>query len=293
MSITIFTPTYNRAHTLGRLYHSLVKQTCNNFKWLIIDDGSTDNTKELIDTWKQEKKINIKYYKQKNQGKSMAHNKGVEMTSTNLFTCVDSDDFLHKEAVERILKLWEKESSSDTVGILAYCAYSSGERITKIKNNKIQQFKLKDAYRKHGLTGDTMLIYKHSIISNFKFPKFEYEKFVPESYLYDLIDQEGDLILLDQPLYYVEYLDDGYSNNMAKIILDNPNGYIAYINQRLKMEKSLKYKSLDTIRYVAISIASNKENIISDAIYPRLTRLLYSFGYMFYVIRYKKYNYIK
>ena len=103
-TLTIFTPAYNRAHTIGRTYASLCRQTCKDFCWLIVDDGSTDNTKELIDQWIKEGKINIRYIYQQNQGMHGAHNTAYRNIDTTLNTCIDSDDYMPDDAVEKMLR---------------------------------------------------------------------------------------------------------------------------------------------------------------------------------------------
>ena len=116
--ITVFTPTYNRAYILPRLYKSLLRQTNKQFEWIIVDDGSTDNTEEKVNNWIKENKIKIKYYKQENQGKMIAHNKGVEKSEGELFVCVDSDDYLTDNAIEIITKKWLKvRKINDCIGI--------------------------------------------------------------------------------------------------------------------------------------------------------------------------------
>lgn len=287
MSITIFTPTYNRAYILENLYNSLKLQTCKSFTWLIVDDGSTDNTSELVNKWIKENIIEIQYYKQSNQGKSMAHNQGVLLTQTELFTCVDSDDFLSENAVEIILKKWKSiKNNNDIIGILAFKGRMDGTSVTTLKSN-IKLSKLAEAYRKHGLRGDTMLIYRTNIISKYKFPNFENEKFVPEAYLYDCLDQEGVLYILSEILYYCEYLEDGYTKNIARLLLNNPKGYLAYINQRLVNDKNISEKIKNTIRYTAISIATKQDNYIKNSVYPVLTFITWPLAAIFYWKRYK------
>ena len=105
--LTIFTPAFNRAYTLEKLYNSLLVQTSKDFEWLIVDDGSTDNTEELVSDWIEEGKIKIRYYYQKNSGKQVAMNLGAEKCITELFDCVDSDDYLLPDAVEAMLRFWE------------------------------------------------------------------------------------------------------------------------------------------------------------------------------------------
>ena len=118
--VTVFTPTYNRAYTLERLYNSLVEQTNNSFVWLIVDDGSTDNTAQLVNKFIAENKINIQYHCQENAGKSQAHNKGVALCETELFVCVDSDDYLAPNAIERVTHHWNyAKSLENCIGIFA------------------------------------------------------------------------------------------------------------------------------------------------------------------------------
>ena len=285
--ITIFTPTYNRAHTLPRLYNSLKAQTVKNFIWLIVDDGSEDDTNSLIKNWIKENEIKIEYVKQENCGKSMAHNKGVELTRTELFTCVDSDDFLITTAVEDIIIFWDNRANLNVVGILAYKGLANGNSLTAMENKHIQSTTLKNAYSTFGLKGDSMLIFRTDIVSKYQFPNYQGEKFVPEAFLYDLVDQDGELLILPNILYKCEYLDDGYTNNIAKLLSENPKGYLAYIKNRLIVDTSWNDKIMDTIRYTAMCILSNESKLFSNSIYPVLTFITYPFGYFLYFNKYK------
>lgn len=289
--ITIFTPTYNRGYIISNLYQSLLKQTNRNFIWLVIDDGSRDNTSLLFDNWMKDKLITIQYYKQKNQGKSMAHNKGVNLTKTELFTCVDSDDYLSPTAVEEILKAWEDNKSYSCVGILSFRAMPDGSPITILKDKICKATTLRGAYENHGLRGDTMLIFQTNIIFPLKFPYFEGEKFVPEAYLYDQIDQLGKLLIYPKVLYYCQYLDDGYTRQMSALLAQNPEGYIAYITQRLLFDNNIKSKLFDSIRYVSMCIVARKKNIIRNSPYPIITLLAYVAGFLLYRLKYS--NFVK
>ncbi|MDO5397163.1 MAG: glycosyltransferase family A protein [bacterium] len=285
MKLTIFTPTYNRAYKLPELYESLTKQTNNNFVWLIVDDGSTDNTKELIENWINEQRISIKYYYQKNMGKMSAHNKGVELTETELFVCVDSDDMLAPEAVDEVIKC--ADTLTDEIGILAFKYDVSTKKNITFIDNKVESSTLKDGYDCHKLVGDTMLIYKSEFIKKYEFPSFKGEKFVPEAYLYDLLDREGKLRILRKSLYGVNYLDDGYTAGMARLLYNNPQGYFTYINQRLCLDANSKQRLSDSIRYIAMAIAHKKKRIIKNAVYPFWAAVAYIPGYIFYCKRYR------
>lgn len=286
-NLTIFTPTYNRAYCLKRLYDSLCHQTCKSFEWLVVDDGSNDNTRELIDSWIKEGKIEIRYLYQENSGKSMAHNEGVRQTQTELFFCVDSDDMLTPNAIEIIQLEWSKTTESNTGLLLQKFDLDSNIVVTKIPAG-LKESTLYDAYNKYGLLGDSALVFRSSAIKQFEMPHFEGEKFVPENYLYDLVDTLGTLIIVRTPIYMFEYLNDGYTGNMMKLLKKNPRGYIAYINQRLRIhDKSIKTRFYDSARYVAIMLTFDAKNIFNKATYPLYTLFALPLGWMLYVKKYK------
>ncbi|HMQ45455.1 MAG TPA: glycosyltransferase family A protein [Mariniflexile sp.] len=127
--LTVFTPTFNRAFCLGQCYNSLINQTSKDFKWLIIDDGSTDNTKELVSTWIHENKIEIQYQYQANQGMHGAHNTAYELIDTELNVCIDSDDYMPDNAVKLILDFWEQFGNDTVAGIVGLDGNKQGEII--------------------------------------------------------------------------------------------------------------------------------------------------------------------
>ncbi len=286
MLVTVFTPSYNRGYTLENLYQSLLRQTNKDFCWLIVDDGSTDNTQELVKRWIYDNQIPIRYYKQKNQGKPVAHNKGVELTETELFTCVDSDDYLTDNAIEEICNAW-KTCDEKCIGLVGYIESRDGVCLTKFDNPNVKQTTLRNFYDL-GMTGDTILVFKSEILKKHLFPQFEGEKFIPEGYLYDLLDLEGQLKLLPKPIYVYEYLPDGYTANMAKLLYNNPQGYFCYINQRLHLDTTIRQRIPDSIRYVAMALAHNDRCIIKNAVYPWIAFVSYPAGWLFYVKRYRR-----
>ena len=285
--ITIFTPTYNRAYTLKKLYDSLLRQTNKDFEWLIVDDGSTDNTKDLINGFTKENKIKIRYYYQENGGKAMAHNLGVEKTETELFTCVDSDDYLIEEAINKIIVTWK--DVDEIIGIVAKRISPDGSDITIMKNQVNKCMPLKLAYDKKVLEGATFFIYKTTEIKKFKFPKFKGEKFVPESYLYDQLDQLGNMYLLNEGLYVSEYLDDGYTRNFDMVIASNPNGYLAYLLQRIKIENSKKNLFFNIARIVSTFFILGKHQLVKHHYF--FSVLAYPIGCFLYLKRFKKWRF--
>lgn len=259
--ITIFTPTYNRAYILGNLYQSLLKQTKKDFYWLIIDDGSSDNTNYIVEEWITDAKIEIEYFRIENSGKAAAMNFALDIAKGKLFFCVDSDDYLSDDAIEKILKCYVNLDSS-FIGILAGRKnYRTNEVITKFRCKKCFG-KLRELYNKKEISGDTALIYKTNLIKKYRFPVIDNEKFIPESYLYDLLDHDGALYILAEYIYMGDYLKDGYTKKIKKIISENPNGYYTYISQRLKLEKGFFNIFFDNIRCITINIVRKQNNIL-------------------------------
>lgn len=284
--LTIFTPTYNRSKKLQILYNSLCKQTSKEFTWIIVDDGSQDDTEKLVKSWKLEGKIDIQYKKQENQGKSAAHNQGVLLTKTDFFCCVDSDDRLVENSIELINNAIKKMKTSD-IGIVAF------RSVTKLKKAISEDTRVRfREIGKLGITGDLMLVFRTKLLKENLFPKIENEKFVPEAYIYDRLNKLGDMLILPKVLYIGEYLEDGYTKNMTKLILDNPIGYFRWIKQRMDIDKRKRDIFIDAIKYIAISIYMNEKYILKKSNHPIICLFAYPLGWLFFKKRYKvKSNY--
>ena len=252
--ITIFTPTFNRAYILHKLYESLTRQIVKDFIWLVVDDGSTDNTKELVDEWKKQNNIEIKFIYQENGGKARAHNTGVKACETELFMCVDSDDYLLDDAIENILGKWNSWQEKDSIaGIIAYTGKSDTETISAKFPDK--QTTTVTALYDGGFFGDAKMIHKADILKNFLFPEIEGEKFVTENYVYAQVDTDYEMLLLPKIVVIAEYLEDGYSKSQAKLFIKNPKGYSLYYNLKVKLSKGLKNKFKYSVAFVAANRA--------------------------------------
>lgn len=241
MKLTIFTPTYNRGELLKKLYLSLCKQKNKNFCWLIVDDGSTDNTKQIVEKFISEQKLDISYVLQPNSGKHVAHNLGVRLCKTELFFCVDSDDYLTSNAVQEILDIWNTLSANEInkiSGIVAYRGTSDMNIIGTEFPLAMDVSPLNYLYS-NGKKGDTALIYRTEVLRQYPFPVFGGEKFLRENIAYDLIDEKYSLLVLRKIIYICEYLDDGLSKNSTKYEMESPNGAALYrYNEYLKNKKS-------------------------------------------------------
>ena len=128
IKLTIFTPAYNRAHTLPRTYKSLVAQDCKDFVWLIVDDGSSDHTAELVRQWQQQDNgFEIRYLYKGNGGMHTAHNTAYENIDTELNVCIDSDDCLAVGAVSKILEKWDRVKGQQIAGLIGLDADLDGK----------------------------------------------------------------------------------------------------------------------------------------------------------------------
>lgn len=257
MLISIFTPTYNRAHTLERLYLSIKRQQRTDIEWIIIDDGSIDNTKELVDAWQNEgdRIFPIRYHRQNNSGKHVAWNKALEEASGKVFFPVDSDDYLTDDCLERILDMISTVDNDDdriiavsgvgsfpndtlTGGILqttnqAYIDYSSIDRRSK------------------GISGDLAEAFFTEKLREYPFPVFPDERFVPEAVIFNRFSNDGMLIRgFAYPLYYCEYLPDGYTHNVDKLLITNWKGYTLYIKELISSPTGFKAKIIPICGYV-------------------------------------------
>lgn len=191
MLITVFTPTYNRAHLLQRLYDSLCKQTFNDFEWLIVDDGSKDDTESVVNTFIAEDRLDIRYIKQSNGGKHRAINRGVAEANGDLFFIVDSDDYLSNNGLELIEYYYEQIKCNDSfAGVSGIRVDENGTRIGGIFPFDILDTDYMSLYFKYHINGDMAEVYKTKILRNFPFPNFNDEKFCAESFVWNRIAQK-------------------------------------------------------------------------------------------------------
>ena len=279
--LTIFTSTFNRAYILPKLYDSLCAQTCQDFEWLIVDDGSTDNTRELIEKWTHEERVNIRYFFQENSGKMMAHNRAVREARTELFMCVDSDDCLcTAQVVGEVISYWDCQniiSKDDICGIIAY------KEIGQIQMSFPEGMKIshKSELPVKGFRGETALVFRRDVLEQYPFPYFVGEKFVTDDYIYDQIDQKYKFLLFPYYVQHCEYHEDGYSHNYMKLLFNNLQGYRAYHNQYVKFKKKGYLKSV--ICYVALSLRIGDWGMFRQASNKTLTVLLFPLGVLKYL----------
>ncbi len=283
--LTVFTPTFNRAYCLHVCYESLKSQTNKKFIWLIIDDGSTDNTEELVKTWKKEDVIEISYIKQDNQGMHGAHNTAYEQIDTELNVCIDSDDCMPFDAVEKILEFWEKHGSDQVSGMIGLDSFKNGEIIGTKMPASIKKSTLFDLYNKHDVKGDKKLVYRSELTKKYPYPIFENEKYVGLAYKYHKLDEEYPMLLMNEILCVVEYLPDGSSLNMLKQYRVNPKGFAFYRKELMKLPfVDMKFKYRQAIHYVSSSLISKNKDFIKESPFKLLTFFATPLGLILYFL---------
>ncbi len=236
MRLTVFTPTYNRKDLLARAYESLCRQTVKDFEWLIVDDGSTDNTDDIVKGWIDEGRIRIRYRYRENGGKMRAHNMGVELCETALFMCLDSDDYLIDTAVEEMLAAYDEavaanDGSEKIGGVVAHKGCTSKKLLGKDDFPPVKTSTLYGLYLK-GFSGETTLMYETDILRAYPFPETEGEKYVPEDYIYDKIDSVCVLAVLPRIITVCELVESGYTDSVKRLKRENVNAFYLYYEQR-------------------------------------------------------------
>lgn len=254
--LTYFTPTYNRADKLPKLYESLVNQTNKNFIWLVVDDGSTDNTKEIVGQWIKENKIEIEYVVKENGGKHTAIDLSNQICKTEFINCIDSDDFVSNDSTENLYKYLEKVSKDESLcGIVARRATYEGNPFNESFPNEPTSLYFYELGKKYKYTQDTNLIFKTEIVKNFKFPVFPNERFVTESVFYNQFMLDHKMLAIPELLYLGEYQEDGYTAQGMRIFYKNPQGYLYALKQEASLagrkEMSLREKLYLATAYYA------------------------------------------
>lgn len=235
--VTVFTPTYNRASTLPTLYDSLCKQTNLSFEWLIVDDGSVDETEAIIQILtSKENPFPIRYYKQKNGGKHTAINKGVSLAQGLLFFIVDSDDMLTPNAIEKLIQ-WEATISGKKG--FAGISGNKGDLLGNLLGSTFFGHTL-DATnlerKENNILGDKAEAYYTEILKLFPFPVVDGETFMTENVVWDRIAAAGYKIRwFNDVIYLVEQRSDGLIAQGNNRYANSPRGYALFVLQSLRL----------------------------------------------------------
>lgn len=220
--LTVFTPTYNRAYCLSRLYDSLCRQKCRNFEWLIVDDGSTDETESLVNSFMLENRILIRYIKKVNGGKHTAINCGVKNANGEMFYIVDSDDFVADDSLEFIICEWRKIMFDNSIAGISGCDKTLDGIILSDISRIIRSNSLDIRYR-YGIKGDLAEVFKTEILRKYLFPEVQNEKFCPEALVWNRIAADKlKIIYYPKVIKIIEYMSDGLTASIVKSRMQSP-----------------------------------------------------------------------
>ena len=259
--VTFFTPTYNRAHLLHRCYESLCAQPDYDFKWLIVDDGSTDGTKDLAEEWiRQEKRFEIRYIYKENGGLHTTYNVAVQEVDTELFACMESDDIFTPEAMPIIKKTWSEIRDSSCVGFITLCKDMNGNLIGKRYPEDLKTV----LFRDHRVIapGDKQFVFRTSTLKRiFPMPVFPGERYFDPSYQFFSLDEIGPLAVANETFVIVDYQPTGLTGTIMRQYYNSPNSFAELRKLYMQLpNKSGIFRYKTNIHYVSSCCLAGKLN---------------------------------
>lgn len=290
--LTVMTPTYNRAHTLADCYRSLCAQTDQRFTWMIIDDGSSDHTKEAVQKWIDEKIISIIYLEKENGGKGSALNMGIDHLSTPYAACLDSDDTFYPDTVELVLKELETvKDDQKCCGVLAIRTNPDG---TVMGGKEIpkdwKRVRAADIFMKLEFTGELICFYKSDILKQFRFPSFEGEKFFSPAWMQYEVSRNHYFKPSHSRLCCCDYLAEGLTRNIRRVCVQNPRCYESVKKQSFEFADTTKLIIKHGIMYDCACILSKNKKWLKDAPKKGWALLLMPMAWIAYLRMFRKYK---
>ena len=282
--LTVFTPAYNRADLLTRCYESMCKQTNKNFIWMIVDDGSTDNTREISESWvKNTKDFQVIYIYKENGGLHTAYNTAIANIDTELCVCIDSDDFMPDNAVGLILDFWKKNGSDKYAGIVGLDFDMDGDVIGDMLPD-IKSVNLIGLFtgKYNIVNGDRTNVVRTELYKKYAPMKvFKGEKNFNPHYMHLQISEEYDFLVLNENLRFVDYQETGMTNSMLKQYRSSPNSFAEIRKLYLSFkDTSLKFKIKHSIHLASSCILAKKTmSSIKDNPYKLLSVIALPFGF--------------
>lgn len=290
--VTVITPTYNRASLLPNAFKSLQMQTSKEFEWLVVDDGSNDNTEYAVSEMIEEATFDIRYIKKENGGKHTALNLGIAKITTPLTIILDSDDILLPNAIELILQYDLKYKSNEKIGVFSFLkCHTDGEIFVPLQKKEFistyTQCRIKE-----NRPGDMAEVFYTNILKSHPFPVFKGERFLSEDIVWIEIAKKYQCVFIDKPIYQAEYLEDGLTCNDKVMKFSSPFGSMMRGKMLMTKECGFKNRVKGAIIYNCYKKVSKKEipqNLLLDTYFEKLLVFLTSFLGEFYYKKWKSY----
>lgn len=260
---TIFIPTYNRANLLPRTFASIERQTFRDFEVVIVDDGSTDNTSELVETWRTRQSFQVTYHFQPNQGRHVAFNKGVELARGQLFVNLDSDDQLMPNALECLLRHWESipvDARTNFAGVEGLISINGCVRNKHFFPSDVFDSNYLDIRIRLKIGGDKKSALLTEILRHYPYPVFSGERHIRPSLIWKRIAKKYQTRYINEIIQDCEYQPDGLSSNRFSLRMRNPRGYAFYYYEDITLHRSSydwRQSSRNTIEYIRFSLHAN------------------------------------
>lgn len=288
-TITVFTPTYNREYILGKCYQSLNQQTCKDFIWLIIDDGSTDRTKELVDQWmQQDNGYEIRYVHKENGGLHTGYNKAIELMDTELSICIDSDDAMPEDGIERILQAWNNRKDPEIAGLIGLDYDESGNLIGTLlpEEDSINAATL----LMQPNIGDKKYVMRNDLWRAVgQMPVFPGEKNFNPHYFVIKLSSKYRFQPVNQCFCIVDYQPNGMSANIWNQYYNSPNSFAEYRRAIMQVPgMSFAYRYRTAAHYVASSILAHNRKFLKESPAKGLTLAAIPMGLAFAAVMYVK-----
>ena len=290
--LTIFTPTFNRKDCLRKGYEALCRQTCKEFIWLIVDDGSTDQTQLMVEQWKeQDNGFEIRYIYKENGGLHTGYNVAIANMDTELSVCIDSDDYMPDDAVEKIITFWEKEGSDAYAGIAALDAFEDGTIIgDPFPEQKTINVLDVSLGKYHYKNGDRKLVVRTELYKEVApMPSYDGERNFNPHLMHLQISEKYDFLIYNTVLCVVEYQEDGMSNGIFRQYLDSPKSFAHMRKYMLGLNgTTLKFRMRHAIHYVSSSIISGNKHFLKES--PRKCEVILAIPFGIMLTVYVKYK---
>lgn len=252
MMITVLTPTFNRGGGLQSLWDSLQKQTVKDFEWLVVDDGSTDGTKNLITQLQEKSDFPIRYIYKNNGGKHTALNVGIQTICSELTFIVDSDDCVTEDAIESILKIHKKYRLQNNICGYAFLrAFPDG----KVNGKKFEVDEKIGSYIDVRVNGDDTSadkaeVFKTHCLKEFPFPEYPNEKFLGEDLVWVRMARKYEMVHINKAIYVGNYLEDGLTNNRRKHNIASPIGCMHRAEEFMESDLKTRYRIKGGLQYI-------------------------------------------
>lgn len=286
--LTVFTPTYNRAELLQVAFDALKRQTCKDFIWMVIDDGSTDDTRNVVSQWQNEDcGFCVEYYYKDNGGLQTAYVEAIKHIKTELCMCVDSDDFLMDDAVERLIKFWIENGSNDVAGIVSLNKYPNGN----IAGGRFPHDMRTVNFRKivpgmYGRTNNDIVMMYRTVCYGLTTPAKQYpnERSLNATRQFIQIAQKYDMLIYNEPTVIVNYQADGISNNKFRAYMKSPNCFADFRLFSLSIDgcRSKSYFRMG-MHYVAECKIAKRRVFVKELKRKRYVLFAYPMGIAWYI----------